>query len=86
MLIFEGDAQFTRNEVRTDDSEEQGKGGASSNTGSRNILFKSVFILGNNNVDVSGGSRRILSHKYRSASALSASFDCRIRTCRGPIT
>eukprot|EP00903_Cladosiphon_okamuranus_P012900 g12044.t1 len=51
MLTFEGEARFTRNEVRTDDSVEQGTGGAISNTGSGSILFKSVLILEDNNAD-----------------------------------
>ncbi|CAN0128362.1 unnamed protein product [Scytosiphon promiscuus] len=47
-LTFDGDATFTRNEVRSDDSNEQGQGGAISNTGSGSILFKSKLTMEDN--------------------------------------
>lgn len=55
MLTFEGDATFARNEVRTPDSDEQGRAGAISNTGSGSILFKGKLTMEENNADVSGG-------------------------------
>lgn len=53
MLTFEGDVSLVRNFVRTEDSVEQGKGGAVSNTGSGSILFKSKLTVMENEADVS---------------------------------
>ena len=53
VLIFEGDASFVRNLVETDDSVEQGRGGAVSNTGSGSIMFKSKLTVTENDADVS---------------------------------
>ncbi|CBJ25812.1 asn/thr-rich large protein family protein [Ectocarpus siliculosus] len=50
-LTFEGDATFERNEVHTEDSVEQGKAGAISNTGSGTILFKSKLTMKDNEAD-----------------------------------
>lgn len=52
MLTFEGDATFARNEARTDDSNEQCKGGAISNIGSGSILFKSKLTMEDNKAEV----------------------------------
>ncbi|CAM9248042.1 unnamed protein product, partial [Hapterophycus canaliculatus] len=51
ILMFEGEAIFERNEVRTDDSPDQGKGGAISNTGSGSILFKGKLVMEENMAD-----------------------------------
>ncbi|CAN0371499.1 unnamed protein product [Ectocarpus sp. 12 AP-2014] len=53
MLTFEGDATFERNAAHTESSEEDGKGGAISNTGSGTILFKSKLTMKENNAQVS---------------------------------
>ncbi|CAN0419823.1 unnamed protein product, partial [Ectocarpus sp. 12 AP-2014] len=50
-LTFEGDATFERNESRTEDSNEDGKAGAISNTSSGTILFKSKLTMNDNNTD-----------------------------------
>ncbi|CAM9677141.1 unnamed protein product [Ectocarpus fasciculatus] len=52
-LTFEGDATFERNAVHTDDSVEQGKAGAISNTGSGTILFKSKLTMTDNEAEAS---------------------------------
>lgn len=52
MLTFEGDAAFMRNEVRTEDSVEQGKAGAVSNTGSGTIHFKGKLTMEENRAEV----------------------------------
>lgn len=59
VLTFEGDATFVRNFVRTDDSVEQGKGGALSNTGSGSILFKGKLTVNENEADVSFEGRAL---------------------------
>ncbi|CAN0176000.1 unnamed protein product [Scytosiphon promiscuus] len=51
MLTFEGDASFARNEVHTEDSVEQGKGGAISNHGSGSIYFKGKLMMEENSAD-----------------------------------
>lgn len=51
-LTFEGDATFARNSVTTDDSDEQGKAGAISNTGSGTILFKGKLTMEGNFAEV----------------------------------
>lgn len=53
MLTFEGDASFLRNYVETDDSNETGKAGALSNTGSGSVLFKGKLTVSENDADVS---------------------------------
>lgn len=53
MLTFEGDATFVRNEVQTEDSVEQGKAGAVSNSGSGSIWFKGRLTVMENDADVS---------------------------------
>lgn len=52
MLTFDGDATFTRNEVRADESVEVGKGGAISNTGPGSILFKGKLTMEDNEAEV----------------------------------
>ncbi|CAM9305642.1 unnamed protein product, partial [Ectocarpus fasciculatus] len=51
MLTFEGDATFERNEVHTEDSVEQGKAGAISNTGSGTIVFNGKLTMNDNEAD-----------------------------------
>ncbi|CAM9828624.1 unnamed protein product [Pylaiella littoralis] len=51
ILTFEGDATFTRNKVVTEDSVEQGKAGAISNTGSGTIMFKGDLTMEGNDAD-----------------------------------
>ncbi len=61
MLTFEGDAAFLRNAVRTEDSVEQGKAGAVSNTGSGTIYFKGKLTMEENEAEVRvepGGEQR----------------------------
>lgn len=58
MLTFEGDATFVRNFVETADSNEVGKGGAVSNTGSGSILFKGKLTMAENDADVSATPTR----------------------------
>ncbi|CBN76928.1 asn/thr-rich large protein family protein [Ectocarpus siliculosus] len=50
-LTFEGDATFERNAVHTEDSVEQGKAGAISNTGSGTIWFKSKLTMKDNEAE-----------------------------------
>lgn len=66
MLTFEGDATFARNFVHTEDSVEQGKAGAVSNTGSGSILFKGKLTVTENEADVSliGGQVHTATHCY----------------------
>lgn len=52
-LTFEGDAIFTGNMANTDDSDEQAKAGAISNTGSGTILFNSKLTLAGSEAEVS---------------------------------
>lgn len=53
MLTFEGRTIFLRNSVVTDDSVEQGKAGALSNTGSGRIWFKGFLTVEENEAEVS---------------------------------
>lgn len=53
MITFEGDATILRNYVRTEDSDEGGRGGAISNTGSGSMWFKGNLRVENNAADVS---------------------------------
>eukprot|EP00752_Nemacystus_decipiens_P009969 g8891.t1 len=51
MLTFDGDATFLGNYVETDESEEVGKGGAVSNSGSGSILFKGKLTVKDSDAD-----------------------------------
>ncbi|CAN0247070.1 unnamed protein product, partial [Scytosiphon promiscuus] len=51
VLTFEEEATFARNEVRTDDSTDQGMGGAISNIGSGSIVFKGKLVMEENKAE-----------------------------------
>lgn len=53
LLVFEGDATFTSNEERTDDSTNAGRGGAISNAAPGTILFEGSLTMTENDADVS---------------------------------